>query len=60
VKAVWRKTARAAGVPEGSIAVMLGYSRAARAGEFAAVDPTLARIIGCALETMRTAMQGRV
>jgi uncharacterized protein YbjT (DUF2867 family) len=46
--------AQAAGIPDGSVAVMLGYYRAARAGEFAATDPTLARILGRAPETMRT------
>lgn len=49
--------ARAAGVPEGSIAVMLGYYRAARAGEFEAVDPMLARILGRKPETMRTVLK---
>lgn len=34
------------GVPAGGRAVMLGYFRAAEAGEFAAVDPTLAAILG--------------
>ena len=38
--------ARAAGLPQGAIAVAKGYYRAARAGEFAAVDPTLADILG--------------
>jgi NAD(P)H dehydrogenase (quinone) len=37
--------ARAAGTPEGVIAVMLGYYHAARAGEFAMVDPTLGSIL---------------
>lgn len=45
--------ARKAGVPEGSVAVMLGYYRAAQAGEFAATDPLLARILGRAPVTMR-------
>lgn len=44
--------AKTAGVPDGSIAVMLGYYRAARAGEFAAIDPALARILGRQPETM--------
>lgn len=34
------------GVPPGAVAVMLGLYRAARAGEFAAVDPTLAALLG--------------
>jgi NAD(P)H dehydrogenase (quinone) len=38
--------ALAADVPRGSIAVALGYYRAARAGEFATVDRTLAEILG--------------
>jgi uncharacterized protein YbjT (DUF2867 family) len=51
------ESARAASVSEGSIAVMLGYYRAARAGEFATVDPMLARIIGRAPDTMLNVMQ---
>ena len=38
--------ARRAGVPDGSIAVMLGYFRAARAGEFSTVDATLSNAFG--------------
>ncbi len=49
-----KANAQAAGIPEGSVAVMLGYYRAARAGEFAATDPALSRILGRAPETMRT------
>ncbi|MBW9052969.1 NAD(P)H-binding protein [Rhizobium mesosinicum] len=49
-----KANAQAAGISDGTIAVMLGYYRAARAGEFAATDPTLARILGRAPETMRT------
>ncbi|MDR6820850.1 uncharacterized protein YbjT (DUF2867 family) [Neorhizobium sp. 2083] len=45
-------TSRAAGVPDGSIAVMLGYYQAARAGEFRTVDPTLGRILRREPETM--------
>ena len=52
--------ARAAGVPEGSIAVMLGYYRAARAGEFEVVDPTLARILQRAPETIRTFLTSKL
>ncbi|WP_346915529.1 NAD(P)H-binding protein [uncultured Roseibium sp.] len=37
--------ARDAGIPQASIAVMLGYFHAARAGEFAAIDPALAEIL---------------
>jgi NAD(P)H dehydrogenase (quinone) len=47
---------RKAGVPEGSVAVMLGYYRAVRAGEFAATDPLLARLLGRAPMTMRQFM----
>lgn len=47
-----KKNARSASVPEGAIDVILGYFRAARAGEFATVDPTLSRIIGRAPDTM--------
>jgi len=52
--------ARDAGVPPGAIAVMLGYFRAARAGEFAAVDPFLAEILGRAPETMRTFLKANL
>ncbi|WEX09298.1 hypothetical protein [Chelativorans sp. AA-79] len=44
--------ARKAGAPEGAIAVMLGYYRAAQAGEFTVVDRTLHKILDRALETM--------
>ena len=47
-----KKRSAGAGMPAGSIAVMLGYYRAARAGEFRAIDPTLARLLGRAPETM--------
>jgi len=47
------KRAYAAGMHHGTVAVMLGYYRAARAGEFAATDPALARILGRSPETMR-------
>ena len=39
-------TAVASGVPSERIAIMMGYYRAARSGEFAQVDSTLARLIG--------------
>lgn len=45
--------AHAAGPHHGTVAVMLGYYRAARAGESAATDPALARILGRSPETMR-------
>ncbi|MEM5582315.1 NAD(P)H-binding protein [Roseibium sp. AS2] len=44
--------ARRAGAHDGLIALLLGYYRAARAGEFAGVDPTLARVLGRAPERM--------
>lgn len=44
--------ARGAGATDRMIAIMLGYYRAARAGEFATVDPMLARILGRAPERM--------
>lgn len=40
------RAARQNDVPEGAIAIMLGYFRAARAGEFDRPDPTLARLLG--------------
>lgn len=39
-------TMRARGAPEGAIAMLLGLFKAARAGEFAASDDTLAALIG--------------
>jgi len=41
------------GVPAGARAVMMGYFRAAEAGEFATVDPTLAAILGRQATGMR-------
>lgn len=49
--------ARRGNVPEGSIAVMLGYYRAARAGEFSIVDPTLGKILGRAPQKMRACLK---
>ncbi|WP_210237509.1 hypothetical protein [Martelella lutilitoris] len=40
------RSARQNGLPEGAIAVMLGYFRAARAGEFDRPDPTLTSLLG--------------
>lgn len=51
------RNAQEAGVPRGSIEFMLSYFRAARAGEFAAVDPTLGRLIGHEPETMESYMK---
>jgi len=42
----WTAGLRAQGVPEGQAAGMLGILRAARRGEFAAVDPTLEQLLG--------------
>lgn len=47
------ETSRARGTPEGAIQFMMGFFLAARAGEFAAVDPTLERLIGREPRTMR-------
>jgi uncharacterized protein YbjT (DUF2867 family) len=47
------RRAREHGMPEGAIAVMLGYFRAARAGEFDRVDPTLAQLLGRAPTRMQ-------
>ncbi len=41
------------GVPSGAIDITLGLYRAARAGEFAAVDPTLAILLGREPTTLR-------
>ena len=45
------------GVPQGAIDATLGLYRAARAGEFAAVDPTLARLLGRTPATIRQMLQ---
>ncbi len=52
--------ARGAGVPEGTVAVMLGYYRAARSREFETVDPTLAKLLGRPPETMETFLKARL
>lgn len=52
--------ARANGVPEAVIAIMLGYYRAARAGEFTTVDGTLAKLIGRTPETMESFMRANL
>lgn len=44
---------RAAGLPESVLKIILGYYRAAQAGEFATVDSTLERILGRAPRPMR-------
>lgn len=50
--------ARRAGVPDGSIAVMLGYYHAARAGEFATIDPTLAQLLDRPPQRLQDIMRG--
>ena len=45
--------ARRADLSQAVIAVMCGYYRAAKAGEFATVDPTLTRLLGRRPRTMR-------
>lgn len=40
-------------MPPGVIAITLGMYRAARAGEFAAADPTLATLLGGKPTTLR-------
>jgi uncharacterized protein YbjT (DUF2867 family) len=52
--------ARQTGVPEASITFMLGYFRAARAGEFSAVHPALARILQRAPLTMRDTLSANL
>lgn len=52
--------AAAYGMPEPVVAIMRGYYAAARAGEFAAVDPTLARLLGRAPTTMRRVLVERL
>jgi NAD(P)H dehydrogenase (quinone) len=52
--------ARSKGAPEGAIAVMLGYYRAAKAGEFTMVEPTLARLLGRAPETIESFMRANL
>ena len=37
---------KARGAPDGAVAMLIGLHRAAAAGEFAAVDPTLERLLG--------------
>jgi NAD(P)H dehydrogenase (quinone) len=52
--------ARGAGMPEGSIAVMLGYFHAARSGEFEAIDPTLAKILGRPPQSMSSFLKANL
>ena len=54
------QTAEASGVPAERLAIMMGYYRAARAGEFAPVDATLARLIGRRPQPMHDFMAERL
>lgn len=54
------KNVRAAGVPDERISVMMGYFLAARAGEFADVDSTLATVLGREPQTMRSFLSARL
>ena len=54
------ETAEMSGVPAERVAIMMGYYRAARAGEFAQVDPTLARLIGRRPQLMHDFMAERL
>ncbi|NGP18517.1 NAD(P)H-binding protein [Devosia aurantiaca] len=54
------KSAEASGASAERTAIMMGYYRAARAGEFAPVDPTLARLIGRRPQSMRDFMAERL
>ncbi len=53
-------SAEASGAPPDRIAIMMGYYRAARAGEFAQVDPTLARLLGRRPQLMADFMAERL
>jgi uncharacterized protein YbjT (DUF2867 family) len=44
---------RGRGLPEAVLAIPLGFYRAARAGEFSNVDPTLEQLLGRKLQTLR-------
>lgn len=50
---------RAHGAPPAVVDIVLGLYRAARAGEFAAVDPTLGTLIGRKPRTLRDVLAGR-
>lgn len=54
------QTAEASGVPSERVGIMMGYYRAAREGEFAQVDSTLARLIGRRPQSMRDFMAERL
>jgi len=54
------EAAMTSGVPQERIEIMVGYCRAARHGEFAQVDPTLARLLGRSPQSMRAFMAKRL
>lgn len=54
------RTAEASGAPAERIAIMMGYYRAARAGEFSQVDPTLSRLINRRPQLMQDFMAKRL
>lgn len=54
------QSAEASGVPSERIAIMMGYYRAARVGEFAQIDPTLSRLIGRRPQPMHEFMAERL
>jgi len=54
------ENARLSGVPSERIAVMMGYYRAARSGEFAEVNPTLGQLIGRRPQSMRDFLAERL
>jgi uncharacterized protein YbjT (DUF2867 family) len=49
----WRKAALGRGMPEFAVELTLGIFAAARRGEFAAVDPTLPKLLGRPTTTLR-------
>lgn len=49
----WRDAKVAAGVPAHMAEMLLGMYRAARRGDFAAIDPTLETLLGRRPRTMR-------
>jgi NAD(P)H dehydrogenase (quinone) len=55
-----RTRLKAAGMPEVAVSISLGLYRASRAGEFAAVDPTLQKLIGHAPADMREVIAGKL
>lgn len=51
---------RLVGLPEPTIEILLSYYRAAEAGEFAAVDPTLGQLLGRPTSSMRDFLAGKL